>query len=224
MSTTQQSRQPAGVPAGGQFASSTHAEADSVALDAPAVPRAVVRPTKGVSYEVTYLRTPDGDDPYPVTTTIVAGDPDPDGVWLRSADGSETRRIDTITRFEPTSKVLARRKSELARELFETHRALRSQILDHMRADLASSFSEVERIEFRLEDESDWPIDVYAIGTGTDGKPKTMAVGGGHAWHTGPHMAVHDLLSDWPDDYDDGSDHRCFALDMAQRRIVPDER
>lgn len=228
MSTAQQARQPAGVPAGGQFAASPHAEAADVSLDATPPSRRrrpIVRPTKGVRYDVTFLRDPGDDEPYEVTTTLVADGPDPDGIWLRSIDGSETRRIDTITRFEPTAKVLARRETELARELAQVRAQHRDQILDDIRAELAPSFSHVDRIEFRSEEESDYPVDVYAVGTGHDGQPKHMAIGGGHAWHTGPHMAVSDLVSEWPSAYSSGeSPERTYVLDLAQRRILPDDR
>lgn len=218
-------RQPAGVPAGGQFAASGHAEADAVVLE-EVRHRPRVQPTKGVRYDVTYLREPgDGDEPYPVRTSFVADAADPDGVWLRAEDGSASLRIDTITHFEPTAKALARRSIELSRELGQVRQQHRDQIIDDIRAELASSFSQVDRIEFRSEEESDYPVDVYAVGTGHDGQPKHMAIGGGHAWHTGPHMAVPDLVSEWPSAYAPGeSPERTYVLDLAQRRVLADDR
>lgn len=225
MSTTQQARQPGGTPKGGRFAPDTHAEAGQVELAANTY-RPPVHPTKGVRYDVTYLREPgDGDEPYPVRTSFVADAADPDGVWLRAEDGSAVLRIDTITHFEPTAKALARRSIELSRELGQVRQQHRDQIIDDIRAELASSFSQVDRIEFRSEEESDYPVDVCAVGTGHDGQPKHMAIGGGHAWHTGPHMAVPDLVSEWPSAYAPGeSPERTYVLDLAKRRILPDDR
>lgn len=225
MSTTQQARQPGGTPKGGRFAPDTHAEAGQVELAANTY-RPPVHPTKGVRYDVGYERDPgDGDDPYEVRTSFVADTADPDGVWLRAEDGSAVLRIDTITHFEPTAKALARREIELARELAQVRAQHRDQILDDIRAELAPSFAEVERIEFVAERESDWPVDVYAIGTGHDGQPKHMAIGGGHTWHTGPHMAVPDMLAEWPSAYTSGeSPERTYVLDLAQRRVLADDR
>jgi hypothetical protein len=217
-------RQPAGVPTGGQFAASGHAEADAVVLE-EVRHRPRVQPTKGVRYDVTYLRDPGDDEPYPVRISLVADAADPDGVWLRAEDGSAALRIDTITHFEPSAKALARRTIELSRELAQVRQQHRDQILDDIRAELAPSFAQVDRIEFVSEIESDYPVDVCAVGTGRDGQPKNMAIGGGHTWHTGPHMAVPDLLSEWPSVYATGeSPERTYVLDLAQRRILPDDR
>lgn len=222
---TAQARQPAGVPTGGRFAPDAHSEADQVELAATTY-RPPVHPTKGVRYDVAYERDPgDGDDPYEVRTSFVADAADPEGVWLRAEDGSTSLRIDTITHFEPTAKALARRSIELSRELGRVRQQHRDQILDDIRAELAPSFAQVDRIEFVSEIESDWPVDVYAIGTGHDGQPKHMAIGGGHTWHTGPHMAVPDMLAEWPSAYTSGeSPERTYVLDLAQRRVLADDR
>jgi hypothetical protein len=215
---------------GGRFTETGHDEALDVTLDGdpgPPARRPIVRPVQGVRYTFTYMRDPGDDEPYPITETIVSGEPDPDGVWLYGENRSSSRRIADITHFELASKVAGRKVTEMARALGEARLAHRDLLRDDINADLARSFSKVERIEFELQDESDYPVDVYAQGIGHDGQLKMVAVGGGHTWHDGPHMRVPEALYEWPSEYvrdDDGLDGRSYYLDMERGLLVQEER